>query len=165
MCWCHCPSVRCCVPPRRLCPVFGPCCRTWQTGEREGVQAWSACLDRRPLRPALLSLKQGRLRRQLDVAFSLLKGKGWENGCSKGNSSWIQEKKLLFSVVKHWNRLWEVLEPSSLETSGTLPHEDLSSLLISSLQCQRQELCVCSFFLKKPSGLLHLKKILLACPL
>lgn len=49
MCWCHSRSVCRCVPPRRPCPVLGPCCRTWQTGE----MAWSARLDRRPLAPAL----------------------------------------------------------------------------------------------------------------
>lgn len=155
----HSPSVCHCVPPRRPCPMFGPHCRTWQTGEREDVQGVE-CLPGQEATDTSFAqpLEQGRLRRQLDGVFSLFKGRDEKTGVVKEIPAECKKKKLLFRVIKHWNSLWEVLEPSSLETSGTSLCEDLSSLLISHLQCQRLDLCVCCFFSKKPSVLQHCKK-------
>lgn len=134
MCWCHSQSVCCCVPPSRPCPVFGPRCRTWQTGER----TWSACLDRRPLTPAWLSLEQGRLRRQQCGAFSLLREKGWQNRCGMGSSRSKQGEKntglgwlnIGTTYERSWNlHLWRLLVLHCLKTSADFNQQSLVSVV------------------------------------
>lgn len=105
-------------------------------------RGWSAWLERRPVALALLSLEQGRLRRQLSGVLSHLKVKGQGGRVAiRETSAEYKEKKFSLRVVKHWNGLWEVQEPCSSETSRTLLGKDINSLFISSLQWQRLDLC------------------------
>ena len=105
-------------------------------------RGWSAWLDRRPLAPALLGLEQGRLRRQLAGVFSCLKVKGQQGAVAvRETSAEYKEKKLSLRVVKHWNELWEVLEPSRLETFRSLLGKD-STAFLSVVSSDSDQSCV-----------------------
>lgn len=110
---------------------------------RKMFRGWSAWLERRPVAPALLS-------RGSWAGSWLGSSAAWkwkdkrETVAVRETPAEHKEKNFSLRVVKRWNGLWEVLEPSSLETIGTWLGKDLNSHFISRLQWQWLELCVLS---------------------